>query len=188
MRLIKRMLEEIMRVEILIGALLIITMVAIMVLEVVMRYVFNNSIIWVQEFVILVFIWITMLGGSAASMTKTHVTITTFSQFFSGKWKTGLQLLVSLVILGVLVYLAMNLPASIAIQNKTYTSSMPINIAKGHYYSSPLLFAVVLMLVTEVYYIYYEVRSLFGKAIPEDYVLELRGFLKKRTDGKGVSV
>ncbi|HCG64855.1 MAG: hypothetical protein CVV48_13605 [Spirochaetae bacterium HGW-Spirochaetae-4] len=188
MRLIKRMLEEIMRVEILIGAFLIIAMVVIMVLEVVMRYVFNNSIIWVQEFVILVFIWITMLGGSAASMTKTHVTITTFSQFISGKWKIGLQLLVSLVILGVLVYLAMNLPASIAIQNKTHTSSMPINIAKGHYYSSPLLFAVVLMLVTEVYYIYYEVRLLLGKAIPDDYVLQLRGFLRKNTDGKGVAV
>ena len=65
---------------------------------------------------------------------------------------------------------------------------MPINIAKGHYYSSPLLFAVVLMLVTEVYYIYYEVRSLLGKAIPDDYVLQLRGFLRKNTDGKGVAV
>ncbi|MBK5262450.1 MAG: TRAP transporter small permease subunit, partial [Peptostreptococcaceae bacterium] len=141
MKFIKRMLEKIMRIEILIAGFMIIAMVVVMVTEVVMRYVFNNSIVWVQEFVILLFIWITMLGGSTASMTKTHVTITTFSQFLTGKWKTGLQILVSLVIIGVLVYLALTLPASISIQNKTHTSAMPINIAKGNYYSSPLLFA-----------------------------------------------
>jgi TRAP-type C4-dicarboxylate transport system permease small subunit len=180
MRLLKKLLEGIMRIEILLGAILVMVMVFTMVLEVIMRYIFNNSIIWVQEFVIFAFIWIVMLGGSAASMTKTHVTITTFSQFLSDRKKTMLQLLVSFIIIGVLVYLVLNLPASIAIQNKTSTSSMPINIAKGHYYSTPLLVAVILMLVTEFYYVYYELRMLAGKTVPGDYVLELRHFQRKR--------
>jgi len=188
MKIIKRVLEEIMRIEILIAGFMIIAMVAIMVSEVVMRYVFNNSIVWVQEFAILMFIWITMLGGSAASMTKTHVTITTFSQFLSGRWKSILQILVSLVIVGVLIYLALTLPASIGIQNKTHTSSMPINIAKGNYYSLPLLLAVVLMLITEFYYIYYEFCILLKRPVPEDYLLVLRGFTKKITPENGRSV
>ena len=59
MRSVKKVLEKIMAAEVVIGGLLIILMVGIMVLEVIMRYIFNNSIIWVQEFVIMVFIWIT---------------------------------------------------------------------------------------------------------------------------------
>ncbi|MDC7247559.1 MAG: TRAP transporter small permease subunit [Sphaerochaetaceae bacterium] len=173
MRSVKKVLEKIMAAEVVIGGLLIILMVGIMVLEFIMRYIFNNSIIWVQEFVIMVFIWITMLGSSAALMTKTHVTITTFSQFISGKGKAALQLLISFVIFGVLIYLALYLPESIRIQNKTFTSSMPINIAKGHYYSTPLFCAVILMLITQLYYLYYEIIHIAGKKLPDDYILQL---------------
>ncbi|MEA5106504.1 MAG: TRAP transporter small permease [Sphaerochaeta associata] len=183
MRHVKRMLELIMGVELLIGGLLIIAMVAIMVLEVIMRYLFNNSIIWVQEFVIMIFIWMVMLGGSAASMTKTHVTITTFSQRLPGKWKVVLQVFVSLIVLAVLFYLLQTLPASISIQNKTKTSSMPLNIGKGHFYSTPLFVAVILMSITELYYLFYEVCLLLGKDIPEDYALKGYRFYKTATAG-----
>lgn len=182
MKVIKKMLEEIMKVEVVIAACLVISMVAIMVLEVIMRYVFNNSIIWVQEFAILLFIWITMLGASASSMSKGHITITTFSQFISGRWKNLLEILISLIIFGVLIYLLLTLPASIIIQNKTATSSMPINIAKGHYYSTPLLLAVILMFITEIYYFYYEIRTLLGKPIPDDYLLVLNLFTEKKEE------
>jgi TRAP-type C4-dicarboxylate transport system permease small subunit len=177
---LKRLLEAIMKLELLIGALLIITMVGIMVLEVIMRYIFNNSIIWVQEFVIMIFIWITMLGASAASMTKTHVTITTFSQKLPPRWKTALQVLVSLVIIAVLIYLLQTLPATIAIQNKTKTSSMPLNIGKGHYYSTPLLIAAILMFVTQLYYLFYDISILLGRKVPEDFPLQLHHFSKEQ--------
>ncbi len=183
MRLVKQLLERIMGLELLLGALLIILMVGIMVAEVVMRYVFNNSIIWVQEFVILLFIWMVMLGGSAASMTKTHVTITTFSQRMPKRARQVLQLFVSLVILAVLAYLLRTLPTSIAIQNKTKTSSMPLNIGKGHFYSTPLLVAVVLMSVTELYYLYYEVRMLSGRTVPDDYMLQMHRFINRVSEG-----
>jgi len=184
MRQVKRLLEFIMGLELLMGGLLIIMMVGIMVLEVIMRYIFNNSIIWVQEFVIMIFIWMVMLGGSAASMTKTHVTITTFSQRLPKKWKHILQVFVSLVILAVLVYLLTTLPTSIAIQNKTKTSSMPVNIGKGHFYSTPLFIAVILMSITELYYLFYEVKMLLGKEFTEDYILKMRRFTKVLIDGR----
>jgi TRAP-type C4-dicarboxylate transport system, small permease component len=182
-RQVKRILERIMGLELLIGGLLIITMVGIMVLEVIMRYIFNNSIIWVQEFVIMIFIWMVMLGGSAASMTKTHVTITTFSHRLPETGKHILQVFVSLIILAVMFYLLQTLPASISIQNKTSTSSMPLNIGKGHFYSTPLLIAVILMSVTELYYLFYEVKMLLGREYPEDYMLKAYRFSKKSVEG-----
>jgi TRAP-type C4-dicarboxylate transport system permease small subunit len=187
-KVIKKILEEIMKVEVVIAACMIISMVAIMVLEVVMRYIFNNSIIWVQEFAILLFIWITMLGASASSMSRGHITITTFSQFISGRWKNILEILISLIIFGVLIYLLLTLPRSIIIQNKTATSSMPINIGKGNYYSTPLFLAVILMFITEVYYFYYEILTLLGKPIPDDYMLVLNLFSKNKKSKGEVSV
>lgn len=179
MKIVKRMLQHIMKMEVLIGAALVICMVAVMVVEVVMRYIFNNSIIWVQEFVILLFIWITMLGASAALMTRSHITINTFGKYLSGRLRNVMQVIVSLVIIGVLVYLLLTLPASISIQNKTRTSSMPVNIGKGYYYSFPLMVSVIIMMLTQLYYLYYDVKALLGKPCPEDYILEPIQLTKK---------
>jgi TRAP-type C4-dicarboxylate transport system permease small subunit len=181
MRIVKELLRKIMIAEIALGALLVISMVAVMVAEVVMRYLFNNSIIWVQEFVIFLFIWITALGANAALMMKSHITINTFSQFLPERLRSVLSVFVSLVILGVLVYLVTTLPASIVIQNKTRTSSMPVVIPKGYYYSFPFFVSVLIMIATQVYYLYYEIRALAGVPNPEDYIITMPSFGKRKS-------
>ncbi|HCM27750.1 MAG: hypothetical protein A2Z99_16455 [Treponema sp. GWB1_62_6] len=171
MKIVKGFLQGAMRVQLAVGAVLALYIIAVMVTEIVMRYVFNNSIIWIQESVMLAFIWITALGASCALITDSHVKIDTFSRALPPRAQKFLKVFVSLVVMACLVFLAATLPKSIRIQNKSRTASLPINFPKGYYYSLPILFSVAGMMIAKLYYLFYEIRDLFGLANPVDYAI-----------------
>jgi TRAP-type C4-dicarboxylate transport system permease small subunit len=171
MNFIKRIFRLIMNVEVVVGAILVISIVVIMVLEVVMRYIFNHSITWVQEYIIMAFIWTVAFGASYALMGQSHITITTFSKYMPQKMEKGMRLLVSLIILSVLVYLLVTLPPTIGIQNKSRTASLPVKIPKGYYYTLPLLISVAVMIPTQLYYLYFQFRAFLGLSNPENYYI-----------------
>ena len=168
---LKEALKAIMRVQLAVGAVLALYIISVMVLEIVMRYVFNNSIIWIQESVMLAFIWITALGASCALITGSHVKIDTFSRSLPPGAQKFLKVFVSLLVMACLVFLASTLPKSIQIQNKSSTASLPINFPKGYYYSFPILFSVAGMMMAKLYYLFYEIRDLLGLAVPLDYAI-----------------
>ena len=163
-----------MHIEIWVCGLLILLMVGLMTAEIIMRYIFNNSIIWVQEFAIGEFIWIVALCGNIALMLRNHITIKTFSQFMTGKGKIYMNMLSNAFVFLAICYMLFNLPGSIHIQNRTHTSALPINFGKGVYYSVPLFLSAIIMAVTQVYYFYYQVLELMGKPVPSDYSLVWR--------------
>ncbi len=168
---LKSILEALMRIEILISAILVISMVFLMCTEIVMRYIFNNSIIWVQEFAIVEFIWIVALCGNVVLMLRRHITVKTFSQILSENGKKYFGLVSTLFVFVAILYMIFYLPHSIKIQNKTDTSSLPINFGKGIYYSVPLFLSAIIMLVTQLYYFYYQICEICGKKVADDYEL-----------------
>jgi len=173
MKALKSLLRAVGQVELAIGALLAIYIILIMVIEIVMRYVFNNSIVWVQETVMLAFIWITCLGASVAMMTESHISITTLTHALTPGVQKMLKVMVSVAVLGCLLFLANTLPAAITNQNRTLTSSLPINFPRGMYYSLPVMVSVLIMIVAKLYYLVYEVRACLGLPNPKDYGIEL---------------
>jgi TRAP-type C4-dicarboxylate transport system permease small subunit len=179
MKAVKSLLRAVGQVELAIGALMAIYIILIMVIEIVMRYIFNNSIIWVQETVMLAFIWITCLGASVAMMTESHISITTLTHALAPGVQKGLKVVVSLSVLGCLIFLAMTLPAAINIQNKTFTSSLPINFPRGWYYSLPVMVSVLIMIVAKLYYLIYEIRDVFGLSNPQGFAITLASSAKQ---------
>lgn len=169
MKAFRRALETLVRIELAAGALLAMYIVAIMVVEIVMRYVFNNSIIWVQESVMLAFIWVTALGAACAMATESHILIDTLVRALPPRLRSVLRVLVSLAVLACLGFLVATLPTAIRIQNKSKTASLPVNFPKGWYYSFPILVSVAGMAAARLYYLVYEVRELFGLANPGDF-------------------
>ena len=160
-----------MNIEIVVGVIGIISIVFIMVLEIVMRYIFGHSIIWVQEYIIMAFIWTVALGASYAFMGRSHITISTFSKYLPKKMEKSMKILISFIILGVLIYLALTLPPTIQIQNRTRTASLPIRIPRGYYYTLPLLISVWTMILAQLYYLFFEFRALLGLPNPKDISL-----------------
>ena len=157
-----------------VGVISIVSIVMIIVAEIVMRSFFRSSILWVQEYIIMAFIWTVAFGGGYAFKVKSHITISTFVRFLPERIEKLMKIIISLCIMVVLIYLIMTLPATISIQNRTTTASMPIRIPRGYYYSLPLLITVWTMTLAQLYYLFFEFRAFFGLANPDNYMLRSR--------------
>lgn len=173
MKYFRSLLRFFMSLELAIGALLVVMIVILISMEIIMRYFVGNPIVWVQEFVLYLFIVITALGASVAIKTNSHIEIDTIVRLLPQKALNIVNVVVSLIILGSLLFLANKLPAAIKIQNMSKTSSLPINFPRGYYYSMPILVSVWGMIISKLYYFYYEIRELIGLENSEDYNLEL---------------
>jgi TRAP-type C4-dicarboxylate transport system permease small subunit len=77
--------------------------VLIMLLQVIMRYVFNNSLSWPEELSRILFVWFTFIGLSYSTAKKTHVKIDLLVNIFPAGLKNVILLLVDLLILGFFV-------------------------------------------------------------------------------------
>jgi TRAP-type C4-dicarboxylate transport system permease small subunit len=124
--------------------------------------VIGKPLIWVHEGVMLGFIWITMLGAAAALKSNEHIKIDTFLSYLPQRAARIVALVVALLILLTLVVIAYQLPRAIQVQNRSVTSSLPINIPRGFYYSLPVLVGVLSMIATQIYHVVGRARELLG--------------------------
>lgn len=101
--------------------------VVIIFAQVVMRYIFNNSLSWSEEVCKYLFIWMIWLGTSLAAKVKGHLCIEVISGKTKGAFKYMLDIFVKLIWLALCVFLVVNgseLVMSMIARNKT-ASSVP---------------------------------------------------------------
>ena len=75
------------------------------ILCVVFRYVFNNSIIWGEEAIRLMFIWMFMLGGAECFRREKHITLDIFLEIWPESAKKICKNLVDILLIVFLVFL-----------------------------------------------------------------------------------
>ena len=71
-------------------------MILIGVTQIVLREVFQTSIIWADDLVKLIVLWLAMVGAVAATRDNRHIRIDALSHLLSDKAVTGVRLLVDL--------------------------------------------------------------------------------------------
>ena len=74
-------------------------------LQVVMRYIFSNSLSWTEEFVRWCFIWFIWVGVSYGFKTRKHISVTALINLFSKRVFDIINILVNLVVLWCMVKL-----------------------------------------------------------------------------------
>lgn len=162
-------LKGMMKWELIIGGMIVVVLVVLMCSEIVMRYFLNRPLIWVQEFVIFLFIMATSIGASIAVKTKSHIEIDTIIRLLPDSVVRILDVFGSVIVLGCLVFLMVKLPDAMRVQNMSSTSSLLINFPRGYYYSFPILLSVFGMFVSKVYYFFFDVKRMLGYQVSDDY-------------------
>jgi C4-dicarboxylate transporter DctQ subunit len=71
--------------------------VALVFLQVIMRYVFNNSLSWSEELTRYIFIWQIWLGASIGLRDKKHIKVEVLESILSPGWKLAFDILASLI-------------------------------------------------------------------------------------------
>lgn len=83
-------------------------MILIGVTQIVLREVFQTSIIWADDVVKLIVLWLAMVGAVAATRDNRHIRIDALSHLMSDKVVTGVRLLVDLFTAVVCAVIAWN--------------------------------------------------------------------------------
>lgn len=78
---------------------------AAVITQVVLRYVFNHSLGWIDEFATLVFAWMIMVGAAVVQRTDSHMSVDVFVRMMPFRIRAGLFLLRMAAMLGVLALL-----------------------------------------------------------------------------------
>lgn len=80
-------------------------MVLIVFLQIVMRFIFNNSLTWSEELATVIFIWISWIGISLGEKKGEHIRITLVTDRFHGNAKKVIIIIGNLCTLAILVFL-----------------------------------------------------------------------------------
>lgn len=74
--------------------------------QIVLREVFNTGIIWADELVRLIVLWLAMMGAMAACREDRHIRIDALSHLFSDNVISGIRIVVDLFAAGVCAVIA----------------------------------------------------------------------------------
>lgn len=83
----------------------IITMVLVVFLQVIMRYVFNNSLSWSEELARMIFIWASWIGISFGQKRGEHIKIILLTDNLRGKAKLIVLFIADICTLAILIVL-----------------------------------------------------------------------------------
>lgn len=115
---------------------IIVTMFAVMVfaifLQVIMRYVFQNSLVWTEELGKFMFIWISWLGISIGEKRGEHIKITLLTDKFPHKGQHIANIISEIVVIAicaVTVYYGIFL---VMLQSTTHYAGIQISVAWGY--------------------------------------------------------
>lgn len=139
----------------------IIVMVVILFVQVILRFVFNNPLTWIEELARVIFIWSSWLGISLGQRHGEHIKVSMITDRLKGKTQSTALLVadvVSLVILGLFAYQGILLVEQIFAMN---TVTPALAIPRWVIYSS-VPFSCIVMGIRLIANIIGNVRS-FGK-------------------------
>lgn len=85
------------KIEDLLLIYLMITMTSVIFLQVIMRYVFNASLSWCEEFSVICFMWITWIGASNGVKKGTHIRILILVDLLKEKGRNIMMLIVDTI-------------------------------------------------------------------------------------------
>lgn len=72
-------------------------MTAVVFLQVIMRYVFSNSLSWSEEVARYIFLWLSWIGAAYAVKERSHFRVEMFANLLKGKYRKGFELIILLI-------------------------------------------------------------------------------------------
>lgn len=81
--------------------ILLTSMIAIAVAQIILRNFFGSGILWGESYVRIAVLWLTLIGGMIASRTDNHISIDVINTFLSDNMQARLKRIVSFITAGI---------------------------------------------------------------------------------------
>jgi len=138
------------RLEKLLGFILLWLMVVTIGVQVFTRYLFGIPLVWVEEAATYAFVWATFLGAAAGLKQRRHVVIETFVGRLPPRLRAA-AMLVTCIGFGAVLWTMMSYGLVVmAIESRSSSVALPIDIPRSWFYSTPLFVSAASMMATLV--------------------------------------
>ncbi|UGA56802.1 TRAP transporter small permease [Vibrio sp. VB16] len=118
------------------GGTLLASIVLLITMQVVMRYVFQNALSWSEELTLWTFIWFIWIGISYAFKERKHVKVTFFQDMLPSKVKRYLEVVIDIVIVCFLLVMVYQSYKLITLPYVLSQKSVVLNIPIAFMYAS----------------------------------------------------
>ena len=142
------LVQQLGRLEKALGITLILAITVMIMAQVITRYFLDLPLSWVEELATYAFIWAVFLGASCALRDKRHIAIEAFHLLLNSRQRQWLTLFIWI---SILVFLVVLIPQSVkvmAVESRSHTVSLPIDLPRMWFYSVPLGVSCCSMLLT----------------------------------------
>ncbi len=95
----KTLIRRLEKIEDAVLIMMFMAMVAVIFLQVIMRFVFNNSLVWSEELGKFLFVWLSWIGISIGHRRKEHIKITLFVDKFPLRYRFLFEAITELVLI-----------------------------------------------------------------------------------------
>jgi TRAP-type transport system small permease protein len=158
-----RIVRFIGHIERLAGVTLIAAIVVTITIQVITRYFFGRPLVWVEELAQYSFIWMVFIGAALGFKELRHIRIDTVVEKLPlplrSLWRAALYLLMTSATL-LLAFYAWDI---MAIEGKSNTVSLPIEVPRMWFYSIPMCVSMLSISFTGLYFVAaYSVRAMTG--------------------------
>lgn len=148
-----RLIRFIGLIERTVGVMLIVSIVLTITIQVFTRYFFGRPLVWVEELAQYSFIWMVFIGAALGFKELRHIVIDTFvaklGHSARALWRAGLYALMTVAAL-IVAYYAWDI---MAIEGKSNTMALPIELPRMWFYSVPLCVSMCSIALTGLYFV-----------------------------------
>lgn len=161
-----RLLELIGRLERVICVVLLSTIVVSITIQVITRYLFGQPLVWVEELAGYCFLWGVFLGAAVGMKELRHIRIETFVSRMSPRPQAMWRALTWAIATACCVIIAVQAWDIMDVESRSRTMSLPIDLPRHLFYSTPLFVCTVSIAFTGVYLICAELAlALSGRPV-----------------------
>lgn len=161
-----RLLQLIGRVERAVGVLLLSTIVISITIQVITRYLFGRPLVWVEELAGYCFLWAVFLGAAAGMKELRHIRIDTFVSRLSPRPQALWRALIWAIATACCVIIAVQAWDIMEVESRSRTMSLPVDLPRHLFYSTPLFVCTVSIVLTGLYLICAELmRGITGRPV-----------------------
>ena len=156
------------KAEIVFASFLILGMTFLIVLQIILRSLFNQPLSWMEEAMVYSFVWLIFIGASIGLKMRRHVKIVAIPSILPRRQGLVLKLIANIIVFWLLIVLLKNLFLVIPIESNASTVALPIDLPRSLFFSVALFVSVTLMLITVPYYFLLDLRKVISNSPAKD--------------------
>lgn len=149
------------QVEMVVAATILLGIVLMILVQVLLNAGLGNPITWEQEAGSYALVWLTFIGASIGLKKMRHVTIVSFVGMLPARLRFIVQAIVYAGILWTLYVLMRELTPIMAIEARSTTVALPIDLPRSYFFSLPLLVSCTLMALTSALFLFEAILGIF---------------------------